>query len=143
MLFFFLNPKSQGNSSALVLLVPWDYRREKTHFTLGVPDFYNESEIVGDGEAHCEQAHLNSGSNGIALWPQLSHCNQLCADHHRANFVPDAAIAASDDWFSEVLHQGISSWKGMRDFARCWNEPREGFHEDPRVRHNDRVSKKQ
>lgn len=41
------------------------------------PEFYNESGNPGEREvAHFEQVQVNSGSNGIALWPQLSHCNQ-------------------------------------------------------------------
>jgi hypothetical protein len=73
---------------------------------LQLPDFYNESEKVCDGEAsHFEQVHLNSGSNGIVLWPQLSHCKPAhCAGRHRTKFVPDTRITASDDRFSAVLH---------------------------------------
>ena len=42
--------------------------------------FYHESGNVGEREAsHSEHAHLNSGSRGIALWPQLSHWNQPSA----------------------------------------------------------------
>lgn len=36
-----------------------------------------------------EQVHLNCGSSGIALWPQLSHCNQPSdCDTSERNSVP-------------------------------------------------------
>ena len=38
---------------------------------------YHNAGNLGDREAaHFEQLHLNSGSSGIALWPQISHWNQ-------------------------------------------------------------------
>ncbi len=65
---------STERNAERVTIVPQPWMRLGPGIQRGV-NSYNGSGKVGDSP-HREQAHLKSGSNGIALWPQVSQRNQ-------------------------------------------------------------------